>query len=232
MTRQRSARLAALLVLAAFAFPALSADDDGVSLFNGSDLNGWKGNADFWRVEDGTITGTTTADKPLKYNTFLIWTGGTPGDFELRLKYKINGGNSGIQYRSKVINEDKFIVGGYQADIDAGNMFTGINYEERGRGILVQRGERVTIREDGDKVTTKFADRGELAEKIKKADWNDYRVVAKGNNLKHYINGELMSEVTDEQKDKAAATGILALQLHQGPPMKVQFKDLRLKELK
>lgn len=224
-------RFAAVLLLV-MAFPALAADEGGVSLFDGQSLNGWKGNTDYWSVQDGTITGTTTADKPLKYNTFLIWTGGTPGDFELRCKYKIQGGNSGIQYRSKVLDEAKFIVGGYQADIDAGNKFTGILYEERARGILAQRGERVTIGEDGKKTAEKFAEASALAGKIKNDDWNDYRVVARGNNMKHFINGELMSEVTDNQKDKAAATGVLALQLHQGPPMKVQFKEIRLKELK
>ena len=231
MTRPRFAVLGLLLLLIA-AFPAVSADEGGVSLFDGQSLNGWKGNTDYWSVQDGTITGTTTADKPLKFNTFLIWTGGTPGDFELRCKYKINGGNSGIQYRSKVLDEAKFIVGGYQADIDAGNKFTGILYEERARGILAQRGERVTIGEDGKKNAEKFAEAGALAGKIHGDDWNDYVVIAKGNTMKHFINGELMSEVTDNQKDKAAAMGVLALQLHQGPPMKVQFKEIRLKELK
>src|SRR5438876_1050517 len=164
MTRQRRAHVFSMLFALVCVFPARTADEGFVSLFNGNDLTGWKGNTDFWSVEDGAITGKTTPDRLLKgYNTFLIWTGGQPADFELRLKYKITGGNSGVQYRSKVLDEDKFIVGGYQADIDAGNKFTGINYEEKGRGILVQRGEKVTIDEDGKKSTEKFADRTELA---------------------------------------------------------------------
>src|SRR5437868_4621608 len=154
MTRQLAAVSSGFLLAVAAA--AAGADDGFVSLFNGKDLAGWKGNSDYWSVEDGAITGTTTADKPLKYNTFLIWEGGQPADFELRAKFKISGGNSGIQYRSKVLDENKFVVGGYQADIDAGNKFTGINYEEKMRGILVQRGERATIGEDGKKMTEKL----------------------------------------------------------------------------
>src|SRR6266536_5242783 len=128
MTRQRLAILVSLLAVFILGFPATSADEGAVSLFNGADLTGWKGNTDFWSVEDGAITGKTTPERLLKgYNTFLIWTGGQPADFELRLKYKMAGGNSGIQYRSKVLDETKYIVGGYQADIDAANNFTGIN---------------------------------------------------------------------------------------------------------
>lgn len=228
MSRQRLAILVFLLVVVS----ALAADDGSVSLFNGKDLAGWKGNMDFWSVEDGAITGTTTPDRLLKYNTFLIWTGGTPGDFELRLKFKIVGGNSGIQYRSKILDEAKYVVGGYQADIDSSPRFSGINYEEKIRAILAERGQKVTIGDDGKKNIEKFGDPAELQKKINKEDWNDYLISAKGNHLKHYINGELMSEVIDNQKDKAATSGILALQLHQGPPMKVQFKEIRLKEVK
>lgn len=121
------------------------------SIFNGKDLSGWKGNNELWSVEDGAITGRTTADKPLKFNTFLVWDEGTVGDFVLHLDYKIMGGNSGIQYRSKLLNADDFVVGGYQADIDATLKFAGINYEEKARGILAQRGQRVTITAGGEK---------------------------------------------------------------------------------
>ncbi len=201
------------------------------SIFNGQDLQGWKGNPDLWSVEDGAITGRTTAEAPLKFNTFLIWDGGKVADFELELDYKISGGsaNSGIQYRSRIIKEADFIVGGYQADIDATLKYAGINYEEKGRGILVQRGERVTIDQDGNKQAERFAESSELGKHIKEGQWNHYRVVAKGPRLRHYINDQLMSEVTDEQKDKSASEGVLALQIHQGPPMVIQYKNVKIK---
>ncbi len=207
-------------------------DEGYESLFNGKDLSGWKGDMSRWRVEDGAITGFTTPDNLLKYNTFLIWKGGEPADFELKLKFKIVGGNSGVQYRSKVIDADKFVVSGYQADIDSGPRYTGMNYEEQGRTFLAQRGERVEITDDGKKTVTKIGDPEKLQAKVKKEDWNDYTIVAKGNRLVHIVNGEVMSEVIDNQKDKAAGSGVIALQVHQGPAMKVQFKDLQLKRLK
>jgi hypothetical protein len=230
----RASWLAFLAIAAAVAFaPAAQAQDDGFkSLFNGRDLDGWKGDLKRWSVEDGAITGRTTPDSLLKYNTFLVWKGGEPADFELRLKYKIVGGNSGVQYRSKLIDPEKFIVSGYQADIDSKMQFTGMNYEERARAFLAQRGEKVEIAEDGKKNVTKIGDRGELQKKIKNEDWNDYTIVAQGNHLTHIINGAVMSEVIDHQKDAAAKSGVIALQLHQGPPMTVQFKDIRLKLLK
>jgi hypothetical protein len=183
-------------------------------------------------VQDGALTAKTTPENRLSYNTFLIWEGGQPADFELRAKYKIVGGNSGIQYRSKVVDEAKFVVGGYQGDIDSSPRYSGILYEEKARGILAERGTKSTVGADGKKEMTTVADKDELQAKIKKEDWNDYRIVAKGNHLQHYINGVLMSETIDNQKDKAATSGIIALQAHAGPPMTVQFKDLRIKELK
>ncbi len=210
---------------------AAAVEDGFVSIFNGKDLDGWKGNLDLWSVEDGKITGRTSAEKPLKFNTFLIYEKGPVANFELRLDYKIDAGNSGIQYRSKVIDEEQFIVGGYQADIEAGPKYTGINYEERGRGILAERGQRVTISADGSKSVERFGDGAELAKKLNPASWNQYRIVANGNKLSHYINNELMSEVIDNQADKAATSGVLAFQVHQGPPMVVQFKNVRIQTL-
>ncbi|MEZ6149642.1 MAG: DUF1080 domain-containing protein [Pirellulaceae bacterium] len=206
-------------------------EDGFTAIFNGSDLSGWKGNADLWSVEDGSITGRTTAEAPLKFNTFLIYEVGPVADFELRLDYKIKAGNSGIQYRSQIIEADKFIVGGYQADIDATSKYTGINYEERGRGILAERGQRVTIAADGAKSVEDFADREELAKEFDPDGWNHYRVVAKGNRLSHYINDVLMSEVIDNQESEAEKSGVLAFQVHQGPPMVVRFKNIRIKTL-
>lgn len=201
---------------------------DAKSLFDGKTLDGWKGDPAVWSVKDGALT-ATVSDKQLKYNTFLIWQGGDVADFELTANYKMVGNNSGIQYRSKILDAEKFIVGGYQGDIDATLKFSGINYEEKARGILAERGQRVTIGADGKKEVEAIGDAAELGKNIKKEDWNEFRIVAKGNRLQHYINGTLMSEVIDNQPEKAAKSGVLALQAHQGPAMVVQFKDLMLK---
>jgi len=221
--------LLALLALASTAF----AEDK--NLFNGKDLTGWKG-LDFWSVEDGCITGRTTKEKPTKGNTFLVYQDEV-ADFELTFKYKIIGGNSGVQYRSKLTDEKAFVVAGYQADFEAGKTHSGILYEERGRGILAQRGQKVVIKEGAAPNKPKIEVAGEVGKsaeiqaKIKADDWNDYRIVAKGGHLQHFINGVQTIDVTDETA-LGAKKGILALQLHAGPAMVVQFKDLVLKEIK
>jgi hypothetical protein len=214
---------------------AAAADEEGfVSLFNGKDLTGWEGDAVHWSVEDGAITGRITPETVLKgNNTFLVWRGGEPADFELRLKFKLQASNSGVQYRSKLLDPKKFIVGGYQADIDTTGRYIGINYEERGRGILVERGQKVAIGPDGKKtVVGELGNKDELLKKIKLGDWNEYTIIARGTHLTHIINGTTMSEVIDNEPGKAAMSGVIALQIHQGPPMVVQFKDIRIKELK
>lgn len=208
-------------------------------LFNGKDLTGWEGRKDLWSVKDGAITGQTLPDKPIKNNTFLVWEGEV-ADFELTFKYRIVAGNSGMQYRSKVVSQNDEtgpIVGGYQADFEAGKTYSGINYEERGRGILALRGERTKLTADAaDKnkmvktvvgPTEKTSE--ELQASIKNEDWNEYRIVAKGNTLQHYINGHMTSEVVDEHAERSTAKGKLALQLHAGPAMVVQMKDVVLK---
>ena len=223
------------------------ADDAGgfVSLFNGKSLEGWDGNPSLWSVEEGCITGRTQADPKLTHNTFLVYTNGPVSDFELRFTYKIVNGNSGVQYQSKVMEQGKFgpIVGGYQADFEAGKTYSGILYEERGRGILAQRGQKTVIKEPeaakegAKKKDTKVEVVGEVGKsadiqaKIKHEDWNDYVIIAKGNHLQHFINGQQTIDVTDEQEGKAAKSGVLALQIHVGPPMTVQFKNLRVKKL-
>src|SRR5437660_11369583 len=152
------------------------------SIFNGRDLTGWEGNPKLWSVRDGAITGETDGNIPS--NTFLIWKGGTVADFELRTKFMLKGGNSGIQYRSKVTNAAGFVVGGYQADMDSANRFTGILYEELGRGIIAQRGQKVTVEKDGKKtVTGTLGDAAKLTAAIKANDWNEYVIVAQGNKL-------------------------------------------------
>jgi hypothetical protein len=231
---------AALLTQTAW-LSAQEAEPGFTSLFNGRDLTGWRGNPELWFVRDGCITGITKADPKLTHNTFLVWTNGVTDDFELRLSYRIEKGNSGIQYRSKVMREGQFgpIVGGYQADFEAGKTYSGILYEEQGRGILAQRGQKVVVKPDpADPKKTKIEKTGDLGKsddiqaKIKNEDWNDYVVIAKGNHLQQFINGMPTVDVTDEQEAKAAKSGVLALQIHVGPPMVVQFKNVRLKSLK
>lgn len=215
--------------------PCVFAADDETgfkNLFNGRDLTGWDGNPKFWSAKDETITGQTTAENPTKGNTFLIWRDGEVSDFELRLSFKIGGGNSGIQYRSKVTDQANWVVGGYQADFEAGTTYSGIVYEERGRGILAERGQMVWIQPDGKKrVVGTMGKSDEIQALIKKDDWNEYVIIARGNHLTHVINGRITAEVWDDQSDKAAKAGILALQLHAGPPMTVQFKNIRIKKI-
>jgi len=237
--------LPSLLLLSALTIGAAAEDKQ---LFNGKDLTGWEGNPKLWSVQDGTITGKTGEDPEtkIKHNTFLVWKGGTVGDFELTLKYRIEKGNSGIQYRSKVQSTGEFgpIVGGYQADFEAGKTYSGILYEERGRGILAQRGQQTKIvaqaKNPADpkspdfkvEVTGSVGDTNEIQSTIKSEDWNEYKVVAKGNHVEHFINGKKTVDVTDEDEAHRPKDGILALQIHVGPPMVVQFKEIVLKDLK
>jgi type 1 glutamine amidotransferase len=226
---------AAILCVASPAAVRLLADEAGfVPIFDGKTLDGWEGNPEIWRVEDGAIVGQTTAEKPINANTFLIWRQGKLDDFELRLSYRLTGGNSGVQYRSREFTEvGPFVVGGYQGDFESGKKYSGILYEERGRGILTLRGQRITIGADGTKTPGEPIGTAEdLQKSIKLGDWNELRIVAQGPKLQHFINGQLMSETVDEQVEKRTLEGILAFQVHQGPPMKVEFKDVHLKRLK
>jgi 3-keto-disaccharide hydrolase len=201
-------------------------------LFNGKDLSGWDGNPKLWSVEDGAIVGRTTADAPIDKNTFLIWRDGEPSDFLLKLQYQVKDGNSGVQYRSHVVDPAKWSVGGYQADIVAAPTYTGLLYEEQGRGILAERGQKVTIAADGKRTKETFADKAELQKSIHDDDWNEYVIEARGERLRQWINGKLMSELTDAERGKRAKKGILALQLHVGGPMTVRFRKIELQPLK
>lgn len=203
-----------------------------VTLFDGKTLDGWRGREDLWSVDDGAIHGQTTDEAPIKQNTFLILDRPVKGSFELTLQFKMIGGNSGIQYRSKVLDEEKFIVGGYQADIDATNRFAGILYEEKGRGILATRGQQTTIWATGEKTTEQFATAEELANSIHLGEWNDYRILVRDNHLEQFINETLMIRLVDQQPGKKADSGVIALQLHQGPAMKVWFKNIQIREWK
>ncbi len=226
--------LTALLLL-----PALLHAGETIQLFNGKDLTGWEGASGFWSVKDGAITGQTTAENPTKGNTFLVWTGGDVADFELTFQYKITGdddkksGNSGVQYRSKLTDPTHFVMSGYQADFETGTTYSGILYEEKGRGILAQRGQQVTITSSADPqkptltVTGETGKSADIQAAIKPNDWNDYKIVAKAGHFQHFINGKLTVDVKDDSKE-GAKTGRLGLQLHAGPPMTVQFKAIAL----
>jgi hypothetical protein len=227
--------LGAMLPALAAAGPARAADDDGFKpIFDGKTLEGWDGDSKFWRVEDEAIVGETTKENPAKMNTFLIWQRGKPGDFELIAEFCMpNPGfaNSGIQIRSWE-EKEKWRVSGYQSDMDSDNTYTGACYGENFRGMLANRGEKTVIgKNHKPTVVEKIAESDELAKSIKKQDWNEYHIIAKGNHIIQKINGRVMCELTDED-DRARKDGIIALQIHAGEPMKVQFKNIQLKELK
>ena len=220
-----------LLALAfAALLPIASAAEDGFTpLFNGTDLTGWDGNPELWSVENGTITGKTTGPDQLKYNQFLIWRGGTVKNFELQAKVKITGkNNSGIQYRSKELPKNgKWSVGGYQCDIHPNAPYNAMVFEERGRGITVQNGQGVVADPEGKRWLT---DRHDPV-KVDPAEWHEYSIIANGNHIVHKIDGEKTIEFYDFDEKARALDGLLAFQIHRGPAMEVQIKDVMLKTL-
>jgi hypothetical protein len=218
------------LLFAAISASGLAADDGFVDLFDGKSLDGWDGDPKLWSVADGVITGQTSNEDPIPQNTFLVYRGGKPTDFELRLKFRMFGGNSGVQFRS--VEVDKWVISGYQGDFDASGRYTGILYEEKGRGILARRGFKTVIGEDGSKKTVgTTTDEKTILESYKKEDWNEFVVIAQGNTIVEKLNGLVTVEVVDNQADKRRMKGLIALQLHRGPAMKIQFKDIRFKDL-
>ncbi len=202
------------------------------AIFDGKTLKGWDGDPTHWRVENETIIGESTAEKPLKANTFLIWRGGQPKDFELKLEYRINSTNSGVQYRSVELPEvGKWVLKGYQADIDFQNTFTGQLYEERGRGFLAMRGQMTRLQPGKKQVVANLRSGDELKALIKVNDWNQVHIIARGNALTHVFNGHLMAQVVDDDVAARAMSGLIGFQLHQGPPMKLELRNIWLKNL-
>ena len=221
--------LPGILLLTTLACLPLHAAEDGFRpLFNGTDLTGWDGNPELWSVQDGAITGKTTGPAQLKYNQFLIWRGGKVKNFELRLKVKHQGNNTGVQYRSRELPENgSWSIGGYQCDLHPNAPYNAMMYEERGRGIICQNGQTVIIDPQGQKWVT---DEHEPV-KVDPAQWNDYTIIANGNRLIHQINGKVTIDLSDHEEKARSLEGLLAFQIHQGPAMTVQIKDVRLKDL-
>jgi len=219
------------------------------SLFNGKDLAGWDGAPGWWRVEDGAITGESTAEKPCKKCNYLIWKGGQPADFELTVDFRISkNANSGIHFRSQALPD--WDASGYQADMTGDGGLVGVIYYHKGgiHEFLARRGERATFAPVGaPKVHSalgKFEPAGErrvetlgdpktLLKGFKVGDWNTYRIVCRGPEIRLYLNGVLVSQATDQYPPRAVSRGVIGFQMHPGHgPTKIQFKNIILKELK
>ena len=201
------------------------------SIFDGT-LKNWDGDPKIWRAEDNSIIGETSKDNALKINTFIVYRGDKPKDFELKMEFRMNSTNSGIQYRSVELPEvGKWVLKGYQADMDFVNTFTGMLYEERGRGIMALRGQ-MTYTEPGKnaRVIGQLQDGDELKGYIKINGWNQFHVIARGNLLVHVLNGHVTSVMIDDDTEKRSLEGLIGLQMHVGPPMKVEFRNIFLKK--
>lgn len=206
------------------------------TIFNGTSLEGWDCDPDFWRVEGGELIGETRVDHQPKQNIFCIWRGGKPADFELKLQYKLTGvknGNSGIQYRSTERPDiARWVLQGYQADIDLTQMYTGQIYEERGRGFLARRAMISYVPPDGKPgFIGNLGTEDELKTVIHNNDWNEIDIIARGNTLMQLINGRVMSIVVDDDGKGRAMSGAIGIQLHRLPDaaMKMETKNIRLK---
>jgi hypothetical protein len=212
-----------------------------VSIFDGT-MKNWDGDPAYWKADGNTLVGTTSAENPLKENTFVIWRGGEPGDFELKLEYRMSSTNSGIQFRSTHVPPGgegrgavtgKWVLKGYQADIDFANQFTGMIYEERGRGFLMQRGQAVEIGADGVSRVIGNLERNadELKALIKPGEWNTVHLIARGNTIMNIVNGHVTAFIVDDDAKGRALKGLLGFQIHVGPPMKIEFRNIYLKSL-
>jgi 3-keto-disaccharide hydrolase len=223
-------------------YPDTELDDDAgfTPIFDGKTLTGWDGDTRFWRVENGVITGESTPANPVKANNFLIWRGGRPKDFELKLEFRINGSNSGVQYRSsELANVGKWVLKGYQADIDFTQGYLGNIHDERGRApggeghvVLSRRGQ--VTRAAGNnkyKVVGVIGDATALRGAMNVNGWNLYHIIARGPVLMQLINGQLMAVALDEDTKNAPADGVIGLQMHSGPPFKIEYRNIRLKTL-
>ncbi len=221
-----------LLVEPLRAAPLQGANETGFeAIFDGKTLKGWEGDPKYWRVEEGCLVGEVTPETILKQNSFIIWRGGVTRDFELKVEYRVSSrGNSGINYRSVELPGQPWAMRGYQADIDGQDQWSGQNYEEKGRTFLALRGETVRL-EEGRKpqVIASLGTKAELQAFVKKEDWNEYHLIAHGNVMIHILNGHVMSLVVDDDPKERRPEGLLGVQVHVGPPMKIEYRNFRLK---
>ncbi len=222
--------------------PIAAPPESGMDLiFNGKDLDGWDGDPRLWKVKDGVIHGETTEAAPAAGNTFLIWNKGTTKDFELRLSFRCNAtNNSGIQYRSKHITEDKvknaWVVRGYQHELRNEATFPNVSsfiYDEGGkRGRICLVGEKASWGADGKKIaSSSLVDQEGFKKLMKLDDWNEVVIIGKGAQIQHYLNNQLVLDFTDNEPTLALKEGVLALQLHAGKPMWAEFKNIRIKTI-
>jgi hypothetical protein len=218
------------IIISILLVSSVRAEEKFKELFNGKDLTGWDGDKRIWSVQDGLLTGQTTSDTKLEHNTFCIWTGGEVSDFELEAVFRLEGdNNSGVQYRSqKNPKNGPYSIVGYQADIHPAPNYLGMLYDEGGRGIAAEHGQQVTLGPGDAKEVKPLPGKVEAADLSK---WNKLEVKAVGNHLIHKLSGEVTVDVTDNDPKNAEAKGLLALQVHAGPPMKVQYKSVRLKRV-
>ena len=217
--------------------PLESEEPGFVELFDGRSLEGWSGDPVYWRVEDGVIVGEVTPETLLKSNTFIVWQGGEPRDFELKLEYRISRqGNSGINYRSVLVEDTttpthRFALRGYQCDLDGLHRYTGNNYEERGRLFLAERGQLTRVTGNAPpSILSTLGDTSALVRELTDG-WNSVHLIARGPLLIHTINGRVMAVVYDDDPSHPPSGGRIGMQVHVGPPMKVEFRRIRLKTL-
>jgi 3-keto-disaccharide hydrolase len=215
---------------------AMTVDEAGFQpIFDGSTLAGWEGNPTYWRAEGGSLVGEITPATVIKSNTFIIWKGGRPKDFELKMDYRITAdGNSGVNYRSAIVPDtvtpdNKFAMRGYQCDLDGRKMYPGNNYEEKGRLFLAVRGQVTHVVGGRPPVLlSTIGDTNELAQAVTD-DWNTIHLIIRGNMLTHIINGRLMTVVIDDDAPNRPSDGLIGMQVHVGGPMKVEYRNIRLK---
>ena len=214
----------------------LAVDEPGFQpIFDGKTLTGWEGNPTYWRVEKGVLIGEIKPATVIKSNTFIIWRGGSPADFELKLDYRIaEAGNSGINYRSVVVPdpvtpENKFAMKGYQFDLDGRKRYDGNNYEEKGRLFLAVRGQMSRVMGGRPPVVVSSWGTSDELANVPAVDWNAAHIIARGNVASHILNGRLMSITIDDDAPNRKLDGLIGMQVHVGPPMKIEYRNIRLK---
>lgn len=234
----------------------LDGDQPGfVSIFDGKTSHDWQGDPTYWRVENESLVGETKPENLLTTNnSFIIWQGGAPKDFELKMQYRVSpGGNSGINYRSEALSEPAWTMQGYQFDID-GPLWgrdvavpflkdlavlvpflhfrvTGQNYEERARQFLALPGQLTHAVTGEPARVLGHIGYSTQVEQVAREDWNDAHIIARGHLLVHILNGHVTSIVVDDDQTKRRMEGKIGMQVHVGPPMKVEFRRIRIKVL-